>query len=328
MDSKMNRREFLKLGGAVAVGAVALGDSAPAAEPVRVGGRSTKLPQRVLGRTGESVSIIGLGGAGFMMEAERDEDAAAVVNEALDLGITYFDTGHGYGSNQLCERRLGMVMETRRKEAFLATKTDARNYDGVMKHIEESLKTLRTDHVDLLQLHYWPCRGRDTDCPWSQLGGPKGLVAALAKLKEQGLIKYSGLTGHPLAEFSIRDDTRRAIARYDFDTVMCFINPKRESQWVNRELIPVARRKDMGVIAMKMYGGGTPGALVGKKPGQASAKELFRYALSQPIHVAIAGVASIDHVRTNAAWAKEFKPLSTQEAKALVARVNVATKQS
>jgi aryl-alcohol dehydrogenase-like predicted oxidoreductase len=263
-----------------------------------------------------------MGGVGMIVDAEEDA-VVSMLNEAIDSGITYFDTSPIYGKDRLSEHRLGLVFGKRRREVFLAGKCEPRDYDGIMKDVETSLKELQTDHFDLLQLHYWPNRnGWDRD-PWRALGGPKGIMAAFAKLKEEGVIKYCGLTGHPLPQFNMRDDMRRAISAYNFDTILCFVNPKQESLWVNRELIPVAKRRDMGIIGMKMFGGGTPGALVGKKAGQASAKELFRYALSQPIHVSIPAVTTIDQLRTNVAWAREFKPMTTQDAKTLIAKVNV-----
>ncbi len=322
MSNSMNRRDFLKITGAVSIGAAALSIGGASALTKPVEKRSTKLPQRVLGRTGESVSIIGIGGVGMIVEAE-EEDVVSMLNEAIDIGITYLDTSPIYGKERLSEHRLGLVLAKRRSEVFLAGKCEARNYDGIMKDVEESLKELQTDHFDLLQLHYWPNRNAWNVDPWNVLGGPKGVMAAFAKLKEQGVIKYCGLTGHPIDKFAMRDDMRRAISRYDFDTVLCFVNPKQESLWVTRELIPVARRKNMGVIGMKMFGGGTPGALVGKKPGQTSAKELFRYALSQPIHVSIPAVTSIDQLRTNVEWVKAFKPMTAEESKTLIAQVNV-----
>jgi aryl-alcohol dehydrogenase-like predicted oxidoreductase len=320
MNSKLNRREFLKLTGAVSLGAMALGMNGASAE-TKPSTRSMKLPQRILGKTGESVSILGLGGVGMIVESEEDE-AVAMLNEAIDRGITYFDTAPNYGANRLSEHRLGLVMAKRRKEVFLATKIEHRDYDGAMKDIEESLKELQTDQVDLAQLHLWPNRQSADMEPFQQIGKPDGVIRAMQKMKEQGVIRFMGLTGHPYTEFNTRDDMRRAVAYYDFDTVLCFINPTNQSLWNNRELIPIAKRKNMGIIGMKAFGGGQPGYLVGKKAGQCNAPELLRYAFSQPIHVTIPAVSSIDHLHANIQAAKAFKPMSAAEQRAIIAKVN------
>jgi predicted aldo/keto reductase-like oxidoreductase len=323
MNSKLNRREFLKLTGAVTLGAAAVSIGGASAETKPASPRSTKLPQRILGKTGESVSILGIGGVGMITDTDNVDAVVAMINEAIGLGVTYFDTSPDYGNGK-SETRLGLVMKDRRKEVFLATKVNPpRTYDSTMKQVEESLKRLQTDHLDLVQIHYWPNRYNDQNPePFSQIGESNGVIAALRKLKEQGVIKYYGLTGHPNVEKNQRDDMRRALARYDFDTVLCFINPTAQSLWNNRELIPVAKRKNMGVIGMKAFGGGDPAALVGKKTWQCKPTELLRYALSQPIHVTVPAVSSVDHMRANVEVVKAFKPMTTVECQAIRTKIN------
>lgn len=320
MSNTMSRREFLKLTGTVTLGAAALTIGGASAEKKPSSTRSMKLPQRILGRTGESVSILGVGGVGMITDTDDIDAIVAMLNEAVDRGVTYFDTAPDYGNGK-SETRLGMMVAKRRKEIFLATKVNERTYDAGMKQIEESMKRLQTDHVDLIQLHYWPNRQNANMDPFLQIGEKDGVLRALYKLKDEKVIGAMGLTGHPNTAFNMRDDMRRAIAHYDFDTVLSFINPSNQSLWVNRELIPIAKRKNMGIIGMKAFGGGTPGAIVGKSKGKVPASELLRYAFSQPIHVTIPSVANIDQMRHNVEIAKTFKPISAAESKVMIEKL-------
>src|SRR5512140_1514197 len=150
----MKRREFLKSMTAVcAVGVQPLDlRGAEPFEPPR-SQASSKLPQRRLGKTGVQVSALALGGViGMQLPPSANHDPAALAEAALDLGITYFDTAPSYNNGQ-SETNYGQVLVRRRNEVFLATKTGDRTYDGTLRSIEQSLKRLRTDRVDLLQIH-------------------------------------------------------------------------------------------------------------------------------------------------------------------------------
>lgn len=165
MAEELNRREFLVAGFAAAAAA---GASAPAAA---VG----TLPARILGRTGEQVTLLGLGGASTRtpLSNGRREEAIAIVERALALGINYFDTAATYGTS---EDYLGEVASRRRKDMFLATKSDERTRDGAWRELERSLRRLRTDYIDLWQMHRASLPERDTARP-----SPKTAPSVLSK---------------------------------------------------------------------------------------------------------------------------------------------------
>jgi hypothetical protein len=306
----MKRREFIQA--AATVAAVGLRSAAIGAEK-QSGAQS--MPRHVLGKTGVEVSVLALGGViGMQLPPTDSHDPAAIAETALDLGITYFDTAPGYNKGQ-SETNYGQVLARRRKEVFLACKTGDRSYDGTMRSVEESLKRLRTDHLDLLQIH--GVTAKDDPAAW---GKPTGVVTALQKLREQKVTQFIGVTGHDNA-----DMLRRAVEMYDFDTLLTTLNPTRHRRSFREELLPVANREQMGIIAMKVMGGGN-GCLVAGNPlqqvllpyhdqtaRQVDAPSLIRYALGLPISVAVIGVDSVNELKANVAVAKEAKPMTVAE---------------
>ena len=309
----MNRREFIE-GFAKTVAAFALPptvlSSAVMAAPEGTSERRPKLPQRPLGRTGVKVSLLGLGGAGYLSRTKDQDAVTELLNAAIDGGINFFDTAPNYGR---CEQNMGLVMGTpRRKEVFLATKVEDRTYDGVLKQVEGSLKALRTDYLDLLQIHG----------VWEQddvkgFSGPQGMLTAMQRLQQEQVIRFIGMTGHP--EYP---QVKEALHQYDFDAFMCFINPLATTQPVYTDQLPLALQKKMGIIAMKVYGGNDPATLVGDGEGKAPAPLLLRYALEQPISVAIPAISSRAHLQQNLQVARAPVALSDAEREALIARLN------
>lgn len=311
----MRRREFIKA--VAAVTAVGLRSRTKATEKQR-GSAATgqqAIPRRMLGKTSVEVSIVALGGViGMQLPPSENHDPAAIAETALDLGITYFDTAPSYNNGQ-SETNYGQVLARRRREVFLACKTGDRSYDGTMRSVEQSLKRLRTDHLDLLQIH--GVSARDDLPAW---GKPDGVVAAMWKLREQKVTRFIGVTGHDHAEM-----LRRVIEMYEFDTLLTTLNPVSRRRPFREELLPAANRKQMGVIAMKVMGGGN-GCLVSGNPfkkllqtyhdetlHQVDAPSLIRYTLSLPISVAVIGVASIDQLKANIAVVKEARPMTVAE---------------
>jgi len=274
-----------------------------------------ELPRRLLGKTGVEVSVLALGGViGMQLPPSADHDPAALVETALDLGITYFDTAPGYNNGQ-SETNYGQALARRRREVFLATKTGERTHDGTLRSIEQSLKRLRTDRVDLIQIH-GIAANEDLDA-WEK---PDGVLTALRKLRDQNVTRFIGLTGHESAS-----KLRQAIERYEFDTILTTLNPVSRRQAYREDLLPLANRKQMGVIAMKVMGGGN-GCLVTGNPlrqvlrpyhdetsHQASATSLIRYTLSLPISVAVIGVASVEQLKANIRVVREATPMTLPE---------------
>jgi aryl-alcohol dehydrogenase-like predicted oxidoreductase len=277
------------------------------------------IPRRPLGKTGVEVSILALGGViGMQLPPSDDHDPAAIAETALNLGITYFDTAPSYNNGQ-SETNYGQVLGRRRKEVFLACKTGDRSYDGTMRSVEQSLKRLRTDHFDLLQIH--GVSSREDLAAW---GRPDGVVAALRKLREQKVTRFIGVTGHESAGI-----LQRSIEMYEFDTLLTTLNPVGRRRPYREELLPVANRRQMGVIAMKVMGGGN-GCLVAGNPfkqvlrpyhdetaRQVKAQSLIRYALGLPISVAVIGVASVGQLKANIKVVRETRPMPVVEQRQL-----------
>jgi predicted aldo/keto reductase-like oxidoreductase len=299
----MNRRQFLE---AMAVGLVA----APALGSLPTG----KLPTRTLGRTGIKVPILGFGsGSRFLMYKDEDK-AIEALNRAIDLGITYIDTASSYGDGQ-SEERIGRVMATRRKEVTLSTKIFARTADEGRRQIELSLKRLRTDHLDVLHIHQ--LKGLEDLAAIEARGG---VLEALYEAREHKTARAVGITCHaePAA-------LRIALERHDFDCTQMALNAGLArmadapggmkatlmgSSGFEGLALPVATRKHMGVIAMKVFG---QEQLI----GAASAEELLTYALSLPVSLASVGMPRIEHIERNAVLARAFTPMSTRERRRL-----------
>lgn len=311
----MNRREFLK---SVAVVCAA---SSSQASPFAAPGTTLStpsgpgLPQRTLGKTGVQVSAVALGGViGMQFLPSPDHDPVGLAETALDLGITYFDSAPSYNNGQ-SETNYGHVMARRRKEVFLATKCEGRTYDGAMRGLEESLKRLQTDHVDLIQIHN--VQGSESLDAWEK---PDGVLTALRKLRDQKMTRFIGVTGHDNAA-----KLREAIERFDFDTLLTTLNPVSRRKPFREELLPIANRKQMGVIAMKLMGGGNGCLVTGnpmqkviqpyhdQTPNQVLASSLVRYTLSLPISVAVIGVASIEQLKANLRTVRESTLMTQAE---------------
>lgn len=256
MSQKLSRRELLRLGLGTTLAApllhgLAAGESANGA-PVgsnaqsAQGAKLDKLPMRVLGQTGQRVTVFGLGGASSKTPLSNGphDQAVAIVNRALDLGVNYFDTATTYGNGK-SERALGEVARSRRREMFLASKTDARDYDGAMRELEASLKRLQTDHLDLWQMHHVSFAERDTTPSFAA----NGAIKAIEKAKSEKIIRFAGVTGHHRTDV-LADWLRR----HPFDTLLAALNAADVHQPDSfiRNLLPVARERKAGVIAMKV----------------------------------------------------------------------------
>jgi predicted aldo/keto reductase-like oxidoreductase len=244
----------------------------------------------------------------MQLPPSQSHDPVALAELALDLGITYFDTAPSYNHGQ-SETNYGLAVERRRKEIFLATKTEERTHDGTMKGVEQSLKRLRTDHVDLLQIH--AVGSRDDPRSWAS---PSGVITALRKLREQRVIRFLGVTGHDSAEA-----LHQAIDMYEFDTLLTTLNPVGRRRPFREDLLTAASRKRMGIIAMKVMGGGI-GCLVAGNPvrrvlrpyhdetaHQVEFGSLIRYTLGLPIAAAVVGVASQAQLAANVSVVREAK---------------------
>lgn len=317
-----NRREFIKKSTLAAV-AASIG-----ALPVKaVQQKKPLIPKRILGRTGVEVPIIGFGAGSLFQRAykNREDEAEQLLNHAVDLGITWFDTANNYGEDGWSEKMVGRVLKTRREEVFLTTKIRGDKYDEIMRKLEISLKRLQTDHIDLLHVHW--LRPDEVD-----LLGEKGYsVETYYKLREQKVVRFIGVSSHdnpiPITRF---------IERYDFDCVQLALNAAKlgvdQPGWrlapemppsFETITLPVAQKKNMGIIAMKVL---AYGHLLGNTPDKADAQTLMRYAWSLPVASSIIGMTSTAEVEQNAAWASAFQPMTPTEMREVSDRLSSANK--
>jgi aryl-alcohol dehydrogenase-like predicted oxidoreductase len=275
------------------------------------------IPKRILGKTGVEVTALILGGvSGMMQKPTADFHPAELANAALDAGINYFDTAASYGAGQ-SELNYGVVLAKRRSEVFLATKTGNRTYDGAMREVEESLKRLQTDHLDLLQVH--SVAYNEDFTLW---GKPDGMMKAFYKLRDEKVTRFIGVTGHESAEAM-----NQAIDRFEFDTILTTFNPVPRRKPFREIVLPNAIRKNMGIIAMKIMGGGNGALAVGNPPvkpangswywdvtpHQADPTTLIRYVLGFQVSCVDIGMKSIKELEINVAAARDMKPLSNRE---------------
>ncbi len=301
MRKKINRRRFMyTTAGAVAglgitgIEAARGPGAVSAADPGSEG-----MPRRKLGRTGHQVSIFSLGGESTVQQAGRQEEATAILEKALDLGVNYIDTSPTYGGGG-SESNIGQVMARRRKDVFLASKTHDRTYDGTMRLIEQSLKRLQTDYLDLYQVHNVRVND-DVD----QALGRQGAVRAMEKLKSEKVIRNIGITGHKDPDVLIR-----GITRHNFDTVLLSLNAGDiHYRPFQEDLLEKAAEKQMGIIAMKV----TAVSRILKPGGAVSMQEALGYTLSFPVSTAIIGISSVEQVEENVRIAREFEPFTGNE---------------
>ncbi len=226
---------------------------------------------RRLGRTGLTVSALGFGAMHLPQISQAEADR--VMNYALDRGITYIDTAAGYGDS---EEKLGKAISSRRSEYVLATKTMKRTYAEARQEMEDSLRRLQTDYIDILQIHYVNYIQEYRD-----VKKPDGAIRAAEELKAKGYIGHIGITGHrpELLARWLRD--------YPFDTVLFHLSMVQP--FSERELMPAAQQLDVGMIAMKPLSG----------PFLSQVKEALRFSAGSSAHVVLAGMKSTAEVDAN-----------------------------
>jgi aryl-alcohol dehydrogenase-like predicted oxidoreductase len=336
-DRHAGRRTFLKFGGSAAVGflgqnAIAQQTGTPPAPKAPV---ALAMPTRNLGQTGYRVGIFSLGGQAALERADNEAIAVPIVERALDLGVNYIDTSSIYGGpRRWSERYVGEVMKHRRAEAFLASKTKERTRDGSLRMLDQSLKLLQTDHLDLWQLHDIGL-AEDIDAVFAK----GGAMEALRQAHEQKVVRHLGLTGHYRPEA-----LAEGIRRFPFDTVLMALNAADPHHFsFSESLLPLAVEKRMGIIGMKIPARGrllaswTPpsldqqqhsweGAVIATGPGTLQMREAMYYALSQPVSTVIIGCDSIAQLEENVQLAREFTPLSPHQMTSLVARAEPVSK--
>ena len=296
----VTRRQFLETsaGAAVVPSLVAGGPSV------------ASLPRRPFGRTGMTVSILGFGsGSRFAMYKDEDK-ALEALGHAIDLGITYIDTAHAYSDGQ-SEERIGRLMPTRRKEVTLATKLQARKADDAKRQLEISLKRLRTDRLDVVHIHEL----KDLE-DLAAIERKDGVLKVLYAARDEKVVRAVGISchAHPVA-------LKTALERHDFDCTQMALNAAlarmlpapggmkatpTPSGSFEELALPVAVKKNLGIIAMKVFG---QDQLMGAAP----VEKMVAYALSLPVSLASIGTPKLEFIERNVELARTFQPMTPLE---------------
>lgn len=264
------------------------------------------IPKRRLGKTGVDVTILGLGGEGVLRTYGREREAASLINRALDLGVNYCESARAYSGS---ESYYGKALRERRKDVFLTSKSHARDKRGALAHLHETLRNMRTDHLDLWQVH----DVRTTEDVES-IFGTGGAIEAFVEARQRGMTRFIGVTGH-------HDPSvlKSCIERFDFDTVLLPVNPAEPGyRSFLEEVVPLARSKEMGIVGMKVYLRGFASQL----PGYTGMGPLLRFALSQPVTNVVVGCDDIAQLEENVSFARAFSPMAEVEKDELIRSIS------
>ena len=307
----MNRREFIKL--AIASGIV-IGAGPQAWSAASPANSKNEIPYRTLGRTGEKVSAIGLGG--YHIGVPKDEqEGIRIIRTAIDEGINFMDKCWDYHDGG-SEIRMGKALrDGYRKKVFLMTKIDGRIKDLAARQIDESLKRLQTDHVDLMQFHE-VIRMEDPD----RIFAADGAMEAMRAAKKAGKVRYVGFTGHkdPGIHLHMLDIAKKH--DFHFDAVQMPLNVMdAHFRSFQQQVVPVLVKEGSGVLGMKPLGSGEI-----LKSNTVKPIECLHYAMSLPTSTVITGIESMDILKQALEAARTFKPLNQQQIVALLERTKPA----
>jgi hypothetical protein len=279
------------------------------------------------------VGLFSLRGQATIEQPGKEEESAAIVNRALDLGVNYIDTAAAYGGrDQWSQKYIGQVLKHRRSEVFLATKTHLRTYDDSMRLLESSLQQLQTDRLDLWQLHNI-VRTEQLD----QIFAPGGAIHALIRARDQGVVRFLGITGH--ADPHVLADGLR---RFGFDTILLAVNAAdRHHLSFIEHLMPLCLEQELGIIGMKIPSRGRilaswtpppadeqPAWARASRPGTLTIAEAFQYAYSLPVSTVIVGCDTVAQLEENIRLARDFNPLSPNQMAALEEKTKDITRQA
>jgi len=268
------------------------------------------LPTRTLGRTGEKVSIVGLGGYHIGMQADEQE-SIRIIRTALDGGINFLDNCWDYNGGE-SEIRMGKALrDGYRQKAFLMTKIDGRTRKAAAQQIEESLRRLQTDRIDLLQFHE-VIRDTDPDRIFAEGGG----MEAAREARKQGKIRYIGFTGHKSPDIHLKMLKTATAHQFTFDTVQMPLNVMdAHYDSFEKKVLPVLAKENIGVLGMKSMGD-----KIILKSNTATPVECLHYAMNLPTSVVITGCDSMKILQQALDAARSFKPMSQSEVATLLAK--------
>ena len=308
-DHDASRRRFMRgaaILGATTVGnrmSLAQGQPNPSGTPVANSGET--VPHRPLGRTGIQVSAMALGGY-HLGSAQNQQEANEIVAQAMDAGVNFFDNAWDYHDGH-SEEVLGIALKGKRQQAVVMTKvcTHGRSKDVAMKQLEESLRRLQTDHLDLWQIHE-VIYETDPDLIFA----PDGVAEALTAAKQQGKVRFIGFTGHKDPEIHLK----MLAHNFPFDTVQMPLNCCDATfRSFETQVLPEATRKGIAALGMKSLGGS--GELV--RHGVVTPEQGLRYAMSLPVATTISGVDTMQVLDQNLKVAINLQPLASNEMQSL-----------
>ncbi len=300
----MNRRQFLKAAAASALlrsifrtqeGSAATGE----------------MQYRTLGHTGEKVSIVGLGGFHIGRSSVSSEESERIIRTAIDSGINFMDNCWDDNGGE-SEIRMGQALrDGYRNKVFLMTKLDGRDAKTATAQLDQSLRRLRVDHVDLIQFHE-VIRMNDVEKIFAPSGGLEGML----KARQAGKVRYIGFTGHKSPEIHMHMLNTAFRNNFTFDTVQMPLNVMdAHYDSFTKMVLPVLVQHRIGVLGMKPMGG-----QVILQSGVVKAPECLRYAMSLPTSVVITGCDSMAILRQAIDVARNFRPMTDEQRTALLAR--------
>jgi uncharacterized protein len=299
----MDRRNFLKTAAATTIMTSLSKKLADAAD-------SAIVPTRVLGHTGEKISMVGLGGYHLGMQSDEQE-SIRIIRTGLDRGITFLDNCWDYNNGQ-SEIRMGKALrDGYRQKAFLMTKIDGRTKQAATQQLEESLRRLQTDRIDLLQFHE-VIRDTDPDRIFAKGGGMEAVLEA----KKQGKVRYIGFTGHKSPDIHLKMLETAFAHKFTFDAVQMPLNVMdAHYNSFEKKVLPVLVKHNIGVLGMKPLG---DKIILNSKT--ATPVECLHYAMNLPTSVVITGCDSLDILHQAIQAATSFKPMASTEVSTLLAK--------
>lgn len=292
--SKLNRRKFIRNASGLAIGSAVF--------PLTSFGRgSVNLEKRTLGRTGEKVSLISIGGFHVGASGVSDEDAIQIIRRAIDNGVNFLDNAWSYQKGRSEEIMGKALRDGYREKVLLMTKLMARNVEDAKKQMETSLNRFKLDSVDLVQFHAIGNRDDDVDRIYND-----GMIEWAEEQRSQGVFKYIGFTGHSDPKAHV-DMIERG---YPWDTIQIPLNigDFHRNFSYEKHVLPLAVKNNIGVIGMKSNGMGHLG-----NSGIASPLEGLHYAMSLPVATVVSGIDSLDILDENLDFTRGFIPLNESQ---------------
>jgi len=299
----MDRRDFLRKS--------AVASFAASLNPQLSRASDQPVPRRTLGRTGEKVSIIGIGGYHLGAPSVEEQEAIRIVRTAIDNGVNFLDNCWDY-NNGVSEERMGKALrDGYRQKAFLMTKIDGRTKAAAAQQIDESLKRLQTDHIDLLQFHE-VIRDNDPERIFAAGGGMEAVLEA----KKKGKVRYIGFTGHKSPGIHNRMLETAFAQKFTFDSVQMPLNVMdAHYDSFEKKTLPILVKHQIGVLGMKPMGD-----QIILQSKTASPVECLHYAMNLPTSVVITGCDSMKILQQALDAARTFKPLAKEEVASLLAK--------